>query len=241
MNGSEKPGEDANVRTHRTRRRFLLKLMALVAGGGAWTYIFPKSPFAADDKASKILLPRGTDPRSLTHRNPREIDTRYLEPMPLEDFKTMGLSDHRVDLAGWRLTVGGNVRIPLSLNYSEITNLPALEKNVLLICPGVFCNHGRWRGVSIRTLLELAGGAQAVTHVSVRGPMGPYQKTHQLALNQIGDDRAFLAYAVNGVTLPVRHGFPLRLVSTDDYGFDWVKYVAQIEATIIAGEGQPEG
>jgi len=33
---------------------------------------------------------------------------------------------------------------------------------------------------------------------------------------------------VNGETLPQKHGFPLRLVYEDAYGYDWVKYVDEI-------------
>ncbi|MBW2515672.1 MAG: molybdopterin-dependent oxidoreductase, partial [Deltaproteobacteria bacterium] len=43
-------------------------------------------------------------------------------------------------------------------------------------------------------------------------------------------DKVFLAYEVNGEKLPVRHGFPLRIVAEDYYGDDWVKYVYRIEA-----------
>jgi sulfoxide reductase catalytic subunit YedY len=224
----------SKARHRAARRRFLLKLMGLLAGGWAAVPIFSPPPRALARATSKIVLPPGTDPRTLTGRNPRELDTRNLEVMPLADFKTMGLSDHRIDHAAWRLTVAGNVRETLSLTWAETKRLPAVEKNVLLICPGVFCNHGRWRGVSIRALFEAAGADPNATHVTVRGPLGPYQKTHRLPLSDVADDRAFLAYAVNGEPLPVKHGSPLRLVSANDYGFDWVKYVEHIEVDIIA-------
>ena len=42
--------------------------------------------------------------------------------------------------------------------------------------------------------------------------------------------RCFWAYQVNGVDLPQKHGFPLRIVAEDYYGDDWVKYVDKIEA-----------
>ncbi|MFH1083362.1 MAG: molybdopterin-dependent oxidoreductase [Pseudomonadota bacterium] len=41
-------------------------------------------------------------------------------------------------------------------------------------------------------------------------------------------DKIFLAYQVNGVPLPQKHGFPLRLVAEDHYGHEWVKYVHRI-------------
>lgn len=39
----------------------------------------------------------------------------------------------------------------------------------------------------------------------------------------------FLAYQVNGETLPVKHGYPLRLVAEGVYGSEWVKYVYKVQ------------
>ncbi|HHP7236161.1 MAG TPA: molybdopterin-dependent oxidoreductase [Desulfobacterales bacterium] len=43
-------------------------------------------------------------------------------------------------------------------------------------------------------------------------------------------DQVFLDYEVNGVPLPQKHGFPLRLVAEDHYGARWVKSVDRITA-----------
>jgi sulfoxide reductase catalytic subunit YedY len=45
----------------------------------------------------------------------------------------------------------------------------------------------------------------------------------------------FLCYTVNDQTLPLRHGYPLRIVADDEYGDRWVKYVYRLEA-LIGGE-----
>jgi len=50
-------------------------------------------------------------------------------------------------------------------------------------------------------------------------------------LNQ--SDKVFLAYEVNGKPLPQRHGFPLRAVAEDSFGYDWVKYVYKVEVNKI--------
>ena len=41
-------------------------------------------------------------------------------------------------------------------------------------------------------------------------------------------NKVFLAYEVNGQRLPQKHGFPLRVVAEDHYGFQWVKYVSSL-------------
>ena len=43
----------------------------------------------------------------------------------------------------------------------------------------------------------------------------------------------FLAYGVNGKTLPKKHGFPLRVVAEGYYGSDWVKYVYKVSVDTV--------
>jgi len=57
---------------------------------------------------------------------------------------------------------------------------------------------------------------------------GVYGKVVRISLKDIDRKRVFLAYRVNGEPLPQKHGFPLRLVYEDAYGYDWVKYVEEI-------------
>jgi DMSO/TMAO reductase YedYZ molybdopterin-dependent catalytic subunit len=135
-----------------------------------------------------------------------------------------------VDLKGWRLEVGGNVAATHRLSYTQIRGLPSIERNVLLICPGVFSNYGRWKGISLMTVLNLARMKPDSTHITVYGPEGTYEKDEQFPIADIRSDKVFLAYEVNGETLPQKHGFPLRIVAEDYYGSNWVKYVYRVEA-----------
>jgi sulfoxide reductase catalytic subunit YedY len=173
-------------------------------------------------KTKKFVLPKDTKRETLIEKNPAQLDTRNLEITALEDFGTMGPTDHEVDLDEWRLEITGHTRNPLGLTYQEITALPWIEREVLLICPGVFANHGRWKGISIKELLERAGWKKDATHVTVRGP------------KNILSDKVFLAYQVNGEILPQKHGFPLRLVAEGYYGYEWIKYVHSITVEKIA-------
>ena len=87
--------------------------------------------------------------------------------------------------------------------------------------------------MSVKELLKKAGAQTDVTHVTFRGPEGIYMKTHRVPIDQVLSEKAFLAYSVNGKKLPKKHGFPLRLVAEDYYGFDWVKFVYQVTADVI--------
>jgi DMSO/TMAO reductase YedYZ molybdopterin-dependent catalytic subunit len=96
---------------------------------------------------------------------------------------------------------------------------------VLLICPGFFANNGRWTGVSLKTLLQEARVKKEATYLDIKGAYG---KGVRIPVKDIDRKKIFLAYRVNGETLPQKHGFPLRLVYEDAYGYDWIKYVDEV-------------
>jgi sulfoxide reductase catalytic subunit YedY len=216
-----------------TRRKFIQKALKIVSSIG----VFLSPLFSLIDsviaKTGKWILPKETNMDDLTDRHPETLDTRNLEPIPIDNFGVMGLRNHRVNINDWRLEIAGHVQEPAKLKYTQIVELPAIEKNVLLICPGIFANFGRWRGVSIQTLLDTAAVEDDITHVTIRGPKGAYEKVQRFPIAAVKDDSVFLAYQVNGKVLPQKHGYPLRVVAADYYGFDWIKFVYRIEADKI--------
>ncbi|MCF8062625.1 MAG: molybdopterin-dependent oxidoreductase [Deltaproteobacteria bacterium] len=208
-----------------TRRTFLRQMLCM-AGAGALAWAAGIARVVAG--AAKTILPRGTPLESLRNRNPAELDTSNLSVTPLDDFQTMGLTDHRVNLENWRLEIAGSVAAPLRLTYQELLALPGLERAVLLICPGVFVQHGLWAGFSLGPLLVRAGVKGNVSRITVQGPLGRYVKTASFPLEDVRSGRVFLCHHVNGEPLPVKHGYPLRVVAEGYYGYDWIKYASRI-------------
>ena len=211
------------------RRQFLKTAFGLFSGMGLLFNPFSKMIRLAYGSAKKIILPRDVDRKSLIHKDPSTLDTRNLEITPLEDFRIMGTTDYEADLKRWRLRVAGHVKDPFELTYSQILALPSIERNVLLLCPGVFTNHGRWKGVSMEKLLANAKVEKGATHVVFSGPEGDDEKEERFPLADVLSNKVFLAYEVNGKILPKKHGFPLRVVAEDYYGSDWVKYVYAVK------------
>jgi DMSO/TMAO reductase YedYZ molybdopterin-dependent catalytic subunit len=217
------------------KRRQMLKLFATAAG---WAVV-AGSPLALLVRRScaalrRRLLPADTDLGALLFENPKYLDSRNLPITPIDKFGTMGLSEHQVDLQHWQLTIGGAVARPIRFTYDQITAMPAVSRDVLLICPGVFAYHARWRGISIWPLLEQAGVDMKTTYVDVGGPAGPYEKVQRFPLREVQTNKAFLAYAVNGKRLPEKHGFPLRAVAEGYVGAEWIKFVERIDPVITA-------
>jgi sulfoxide reductase catalytic subunit YedY len=212
------------------RRQFIKLILGFLAGIGVLFSPLAAGARLAWAKAKKIILPKGTRLDTLVGKNPANLDTRNLDLTHVEEFETMGLDNHHVNLDKWRLEIDGHVHEPLMLTYSQITQMPSIERNVLLICPGFFSYHARWKGISVAKLLETAQVSSDVTQVTFTGPQGTYEKKAQFPIEDIRSDKVFLAYNVNDNDLPKKHGFPLRLVAEDYYGGEWVKYVYKVTA-----------
>ena len=207
-----------------TRRNFLRKSFWVSLGGffltsSLWNFV--SNVWAK----AKQLLPKGFPKNQLLNMNPADIDNRNLEVDPLNKFGTMGPTDVAIDSKTYRLKVTGKVERPLSLSYDQILKYPSLTETVLLICPGFFSNNGRWTGVNFKSLLQEAQIKKEAQYVDV---VGNGEKRVRISIKELDQKKIFLAYRVNGETLPRKHGFPLRLVYEDVYGSDWVKYVEEI-------------
>ena len=153
-----------------------------------------------------------------------------LTAMPLTPVDKLGLTGTpiEVDIETYRLVVDGLVEHPLSLSYDELLAYPAVSEVLKLDCPGFFIDYAEWTGPLVRTLLEEAGvRPEATAVVFSEGDDYPYSKT--LTLETALRDDTLLAYRVNGVTLPVEHGYPVRLAAGSQLGSFWVKWLFRIE------------
>ncbi|MEN8779975.1 MAG: molybdopterin-dependent oxidoreductase [Desulfobacterales bacterium] len=213
-----------------TRREAIKLLAAIFAGTGAIFVQIGTGLRSVLAETGKRVLPKGTPMHILTGKNPANLDASLLEVTPLNEFETMGTTKFSIAPHIWRLEVTGAVERPSTFSYLDLIARPAVERNVLLICPGFFAFNGRWKGVMVKDLLAAATVKPGVTKVEFGGPNGPLEKTHRFPLEEAQSDRFLLAYHVNGDALPQKHGFPMRLVAEGHYGARWVKYVDRITA-----------
>ncbi|MDD5082404.1 MAG: molybdopterin-dependent oxidoreductase [Dehalococcoidales bacterium] len=169
-----------------------------------------------------------TDPYDLTYlinSDPADVDNSGLAITPVDQLHRTGATQN-VNIDEYRLTVDGLVETPLALTYEQIRQYPATTQVVLLICPGFFVDNAEWTGVTVAAILDGAGVKPEATEVTFRAIDG-YSRT--LSLEDARKDGVFLAYTVNGQTLPPEHGYPLRLVFTGEFGNAWVKWLSNIE------------
>jgi DMSO/TMAO reductase YedYZ molybdopterin-dependent catalytic subunit len=131
-----------------------------------------------------------------------------------------------IDLSSYRFTVTGLVDNPISLTYDQLRCLPKITADPELNCPGFFTDYATWAGVSLAELLKLAQPQSGASRINLVAE-GGYRA--QVDINTAMNPANFLVYELDGKTLPVIHGFPLRAVFPGEYGSTWVKWLVGIE------------
>ena len=127
-----------------------------------------------------------------------------------------------VDAETWRLRVFGAVDRELELSYSDLFEIA--ETTATLDCTGGWHSTQRWGGVPLRDLIEEAKPSETARSVIARSVTGYYRK---FSLDAAQD--FLLATHVTDETLSHGHGYPVRLVAPGRRGFEWVKWVTEIE------------
>jgi DMSO/TMAO reductase YedYZ molybdopterin-dependent catalytic subunit len=134
----------------------------------------------------------------------------------------------------WRLEVTGLVANPGSYTYTEVQNLPSTSRPITLECiangpNGHLISTAIWQGVTLRTLLERHGGPQANARYVVFYSVDGYNIS--LPLDEVLMADAILAWRMNGVDLPLRHGYPMRALIPGRYGEENPKWLTRVELT----------
>jgi sulfoxide reductase catalytic subunit YedY len=84
-----------------------------------------------------------------------------------------------------------------------------------------------WNGVPLARLLDLAGALPSATHVTFHSTGEVYGES--LPIDVAREPKTLLGYGVDGSTLPLAHGFPVRLVVPRLLGYKNAKYLSRIE------------
>jgi len=213
----------------KNRRQFIKISAGFLTGIGVFFNPWLNMVQTVYAKFQRTILPADAKLKDLVMTEPFRLDTRNLKPTPLNRFKTMGKIKYEVDLEKWRLRVTGKVKNSFELSYAEIKDLPSMEREVLMICPGFFAQHGKWKGISLAALLGKAEVEKDALLVICLGEASRGHKAEEFTFNEINTEKVFLAYEVNGKPLPEKHGFPLRVIAEDHVGDDWVKYVHTVK------------
>src|SRR6516164_1904677 len=157
-----------------------------------------------------------------------------------------------VDLATWRLKLGGVVEKPLELSMDDLKT--KFEKASVVavnqcsgngrsrFAPRVFggqwgdgaMGNAEWTGARLRDILTAAVPKPDAVEVTFNGldePTAPsvpdFVKSLRVA-HIVDDPDVLVAYEMNGQALPMLNGFPARLVVPGWYSTYWVKNLSEI-------------
>lgn len=142
----------------------------------------------------------------------------------------------QVDPRSWRLRIHGRVRHPLTLSYDQLLARPMIERYATLACVsnqvgGGLIGNARWLGVPLGSLLDEVGPAEEGADQVVSRSVDGFTAGTPTQLLRDGRD-AMLAVAMNGEVLPLRHGFPVRMVVPGLYGYvSATKWLSELELT----------
>jgi DMSO/TMAO reductase YedYZ molybdopterin-dependent catalytic subunit len=229
-----------------TRRRWLVEALALASLPGTLQAIEPNEETLdfADYKDFQVDL-QAASPRVKCYDL-----RRFREPLTpnAEFFVFHQTTVPSVDVANWRLEIGGLVERPATLTMAELTDIAGTRQELefTLECAGNLqrpeimngqIGNARWSGFSLTTLLKHCGvkseareavffGADQVRDSS-GVPFGPHGRS--VFVQDLEDSDAILATHMNGEPLPAEHGSPLRLILPGWYGMAQIKWLSRIE------------
>jgi DMSO/TMAO reductase YedYZ molybdopterin-dependent catalytic subunit len=222
------------------RRRFLLagSAAALLAATGASVGRTLQGRTSAASSRASVRLPPAREALGSAPA-PGAVATPGLTPFltPNDDFYRIdtAIVVPQVEAETWALTIDGMVGNRRRYTFDDLVNRPLVEREVTLACVsnqvgGDLVGTARWLGVPLVELLEEAepdDGADQLVGRSVD------EFTAGFPLAAALDGRtALVAVGMNGEPLPLRHGFPARLVVAGLYGYvSATKWLERLEVT----------
>jgi DMSO/TMAO reductase YedYZ molybdopterin-dependent catalytic subunit len=157
--------------------------------------------------------------------------------------------DSPIKLSDWQLHIDGLVEKKLRVTYDDLQRLPKVEVANTLECSGNSrsllkqkaagnpwtiggVGNAIWGGIWLGELLKKAGLQDKAEHVSFEGLDKPLGSAGIKFIRSIPIDKAMsstlLAYEMNGQSLPLEHGFPLRALALGWTGANCVKWLDKI-------------
>jgi DMSO/TMAO reductase YedYZ molybdopterin-dependent catalytic subunit len=139
--------------------------------------------------------------------------------------------------ADWKLKVGGLVENPMEFSLAELRAMPSRTQITRHDCVEGWSCIGKWTGVQLALILDKVRLKPETRYIlftcadqleKTLDGSGRYYET--LGLEDAYHPQTILAYDMNGQTLPVPHGAPLRVRVERQLGYKMAKYIMSIDA-----------
>lgn len=165
------------------------------------------------------------------------------QPGTLTDPALLSWGERTVDkqdlgsiLSSWRLNVNGMVKSPRTYTFADVVALGLSTQLVDFHCVEGWSVHDvPWNGVHLSQIFAVVEPEPQATHLTFHTVGEKYNES--LPIPVALEPRTTLAVGIDGFTLPLKHGFPLRIVIPRLLAYKSAKFVHHIEFTDHPVEG----
>lgn len=216
--------------------RLLSSEEGAAVAGAAPAPLQPSQRGGATGSSGPEILPEAAAEASL--------DVQGMPPLftPNEDFYLIdtAISSPRINRDRWTLNIKGAVDNPIELSYDDLLSLPTREADITLSCisnevGGGLISNARWTGVLLSDVLQEAGLSQdkiaSASEQLVGRSVDDWTSGFPTEIAFDGRE-ALVAFGMNDEELPLKNGYPVRLVVPGLYGYvSATKWLTEIELT----------
>jgi DMSO/TMAO reductase YedYZ molybdopterin-dependent catalytic subunit len=193
-------------------------------------------------KAQRALSPKKAMAREYTEADRSVVFPANGNSDPQDaDYQAMAKSG----FADWTLEIGGLVEKPASFSLAELRQMPSRTQTTRHDCVEGWSAIATWTGVKLGDLLERVRPKPEARFIVFycADPDEDGEKYYEsIDFDEAHHPQTILAYDMNGRTLPVAHGAPIRLRVERQLGYKQAKYIMKIDlveslADIAGGNG----
>jgi DMSO/TMAO reductase YedYZ molybdopterin-dependent catalytic subunit len=133
----------------------------------------------------------------------------------------------KIELADWKLDLGGLVEAPASFTWDEFMALPQTTTTNDIHCVTAWSKFDNvWTGVAVGEVLKHVQLKPEAKHVMLHSHGG---YTTNISLDDLNREGNLFAHTHNGEPLMREHGWPLRLVVPHLYFWKSAKWIRDLD------------
>jgi len=171
-----------------------------------------------------FLLRRPEQASGANRLPPGQYEVRALEELQVDGVPEISLDT-------WAFEVNGEVENPIKLDWNQFMQLPKTVSVSEFDCvTGWTRFDNKWEGVRFAEIAKLARPTIKAKYATIECYGVPLYTT-SLPLDYLMRDDVLFAYNLDGKSLELGYGGPLRLVVPGKYGYKSAKWVKQIRFT----------